>query len=80
VSKKHRRGGGASLGETIVYYRNLAPLTQEDLAETAGCSRSHVSRIENGVHIPHPKLLRRIATAIDCEYDRLLTLAILEGG
>lgn len=34
------------LGLTIAYYRKLAGLTQKELADRAGISRSHLSAIE----------------------------------
>lgn len=34
------------LGLNIAYYRHLRQLTQEQLAEKVGVSRSHISRIE----------------------------------
>jgi len=34
------------LGLNIAYYRKLRGLTQEDLAESVGISRTHISNIE----------------------------------
>ncbi len=34
------------LGLTIAYYRKLKGLTQQDLAEASGLSRTHISNLE----------------------------------
>ncbi|MCM1333892.1 MAG: helix-turn-helix domain-containing protein [Bacteroides sp.] len=43
------------LGLNIAYYRKLAGYTQEELAELAGISRSHLSAIEA------PNIIRNIS-------------------
>ena len=51
-----------TLGELLAYYRVLAGLSQEKLAELAGASASTVSDIERGVsRVPRPATLRALA-------------------
>ena len=62
------------IGYNIAYYRKHANLTQEQLAEIVGISRSHISAIEapNIVRKISMDLLFNIAAALDIEAHRLL--------
>ena len=40
-------------------------LSQEDLADRAGMSRSSVHNLESGRHLAHPSSLRKIARALN---------------
>lgn len=62
------------IGYNIAYYRKHAKLTQEQLAEMLGISRSHISAIEapNIVRKVSMDLLFNIAAALDIEVYKLL--------
>ena len=62
------------IGYNIAYYRKHAGLTQEQLAEKIGISRSHLSAIEapNVVRSFSIELLFSIADALNIEAYRLL--------
>jgi transcriptional regulator with XRE-family HTH domain len=42
-------------------------MTQHEVAQAAGTSHSHISRIEKGHHLPTMQLLQRILAALDEE-------------
>lgn len=62
------------LGLNIAYYRKLQGFTQEELAEAAGISRSHISAIEaaNIVHNVSLEVIFNIAAALGTEPYKLL--------
>lgn len=62
------------IGYNIAYYRKLAKLTQQQLAEMTGTSRSHISAIEapNIIRKISMDLLFNIAAALDVEVYKLL--------
>ena len=62
------------LGLNIAFYRKHAGLTQEELAERAGISRSHLSAIEapNVVRPFSLEILFNIATALGIKASSLL--------
>ncbi len=62
------------IGYNIAYYRKHANLTQEELAEKVGISRSHISAIEapNIVRKISLDLLLNIAAVLDIEAYKLL--------
>ena len=62
------------IGLNVAYFRKLRNLTQEDLAEKAGLSRSRLSAIEapNIVKTLSLELLFNLADALDIEPFRLL--------
>ncbi|MBD5461933.1 MAG: helix-turn-helix transcriptional regulator [Lachnospiraceae bacterium] len=62
------------IGYNIAYYRKHAKLTQEQLAEMVGISRSHISAIEapNIVRKVSMDLLFNIAAVLDIEVYKLL--------
>ena len=61
------------IGLNVAYFRKLRNLTQEDLAEKAGLSRSHLSAIEapNIVKTLSLELLFNLADALDIETYKL---------
>ena len=62
------------LGLNIAFYRKHAGLTQEELAERAGISRSHLSAIE-APNVSRPfslEILFNIATALGVKTSSLL--------
>ncbi|MBI4564588.1 MAG: helix-turn-helix transcriptional regulator [Planctomycetes bacterium] len=52
------------IGRKIRVLREKKGMTQEDLAERAGLTQSHVSRLEDGKHSPSNVTLRKIAKAL----------------
>lgn len=62
------------IGYNIAYYRKHANLTQEQLAEKVGISRSHISAIEapNIVRKISLDLLLNIADALEVDAYKLL--------
>jgi predicted ATPase/transcriptional regulator with XRE-family HTH domain len=54
----------SSFGGELRRHRRTAGLTQEALAERAGCSWHYVSMLERGVRVPHPATLNLLADAL----------------
>jgi transcriptional regulator with XRE-family HTH domain len=52
--------------------RDARGLTQEQVAEAAGTSQSHYSKIELGIVSPTIRTLRKIAEALDVDPIELL--------
>ena len=50
-------------GEIVRSLRNLADMTQEDLAEVANTSAAYISRVENGIARPTPQWIGNVAAA-----------------
>ena len=61
-----------SLVREYIYLRKLKGLTQAEVAERAGISRTNVSRFESGGYNPTLEMLVKLATAMDL--DILVTL------
>lgn len=62
-----------SLVRQYVYFRKMKGLTQEEVAERVGISRTNVSRFESGEYNPTLEMLVKLATAMDL--DVLFTLS-----
>jgi predicted ATPase/DNA-binding XRE family transcriptional regulator len=54
----------SSFGGELRRHRRAAGLTQEALAERAGCSWHYVSMLERGVRVPHPATVNLLADAL----------------
>lgn len=52
--------------------RYAAGLSVTDLARMAGIAKSHLSEIENGTRAPSPKVLKRIAVALDVKTESIM--------
>ncbi len=63
------------LGEFIKAQRQLAELSQRELARIADVSDAYVSQLERGLHQPTIKVLRSLATALDVRADTILRYA-----
>ncbi|MBP5163744.1 MAG: helix-turn-helix transcriptional regulator [Spirochaetales bacterium] len=61
-----------SIGLRIKKYRLLRGKSQEQLAEMAGLSRSHISYIENGVKAVSLESLVEISNALEVSADEFL--------
>jgi transcriptional regulator with XRE-family HTH domain len=64
---KHRR----ALGEKVKFYRKLAGLTQEKLAEKADLAPSYVSDVERGRENVSTDTLARITKALGIKFEDL---------
>ena len=60
------------LGKNIRRYRQQRGFRQEELAEMAGCSSSHIGQIENARGIPSLEMTVNIANALGVSVDQLL--------
>lgn len=56
-----------SLVREYAYLRKLKGLTQAEVAERAGISRTNVSRFESGEYNPTLEMLVKLATAMDLD-------------
>jgi transcriptional regulator with XRE-family HTH domain len=52
--------------------RDKASLSQEELAELAGVSRTTIAELELGKRAPHPKTRRKLAEALGVEPAELM--------
>ena len=60
------------ISERIKQMRKVSGLGQQELSELIGCSRTSVSNIERGEHMPTLPTLLRIIIAIDCNVSDIL--------
>lgn len=51
--------------------RKNVGLTQKELADAVGCSRTSIVNIENGTYIPRYPLLKKIADVLKVDSDYL---------
>ena len=63
-----------ALGKRVRLLRLTAELTQEELADAAGISRSFVSLIEHGAHGVHVVRLLRIAAVLGLPLHELVNV------
>ena len=68
---KERNSIVAKVGQRIQKYRTQQNLTQEQVAERAGISQKHLSRIEQGYHNPRFDMIIQIAEALNIPTDAL---------
>lgn len=59
------------IGNRIQKYRTQRNLTQEQVAEKAGISQKHLSRIEKGYHNPRFDMIIQVAKALNVPTDAL---------
>ncbi len=66
------------IGLNIAYYRKLKNLTQLQLAEKIGISRTHISNIEapNVPIIPSLEVLLKISKALEVPASKLLSFPL----
>ncbi len=60
------------LGRNIRKYRLQIGMNQEELAEKAGCTSSHIGQIENNRGIPSLEMVVNIANALHTTVDQLV--------
>jgi transcriptional regulator with XRE-family HTH domain len=70
--------GGDNL-TAIQDYREKSGMTQQELADVLGVTQGAVANWENGIRKPDIFMLKRIADALHCTADDLLTTADKEG-
>lgn len=58
-----------TLGQIISENRNKKSMTQQELADKAGISRSHLAALETGHYSPSINTLVRIAHAMDLRLE-----------
>lgn len=58
--------------DNLVDILDDAKITQQDLSEMTGLSRTTISRYINKKQLPGPKAIINIAEALDCDYEELL--------
>ena len=61
------------IGARIKYYRQLAELSQSELAENVGISAQYLSRIERGKQMPSVQVLMLIAQKLKIEVALLIS-------
>ena len=57
--------------ERLRFVRERLGLTQEDLSELTGLSVRAISRLENGLHSPHPSTVRFLCHALQTTPEEL---------
>ncbi len=67
-----QKNGGRDVN-IIQKKRANANITQEKLAELLGIDRSAVAKWETGVALPRAELLPKVARALNCTVDELLS-------
>lgn len=58
-----------NLVRQYAYYRKIKRMTQADVAERAGVSRTNITRFEGGDYNPSLEMLVKLAMALDVELD-----------
>jgi transcriptional regulator with XRE-family HTH domain len=53
-----------AVGRVILRHRLLARLSQAELSAKVGCSRNHISSLENGFNLPSFELWQRLITVL----------------
>lgn len=61
-----------SIGEQIIYARELRNMKQKDLAEAIGVTKATMSKYENNINIPNAYILAKIADALNTSTDYLV--------
>ncbi len=69
--EKERNPIVVKVGQRIQKYRTQRNLTQDQVAERAGISQKHLSRIEQGYHNPRFDMIIQIANALSIPIDAL---------
>ncbi|MEW4455564.1 helix-turn-helix domain-containing protein [Bremerella sp. JC817] len=64
---KYRR----KVGKVVRELRRQKSMSQEELAERAGISQSHLSRLETGLHVPTSTTMEKIADALGVHPSQL---------
>lgn len=62
------------IGEKIAEKRKELEITQTELAERAGLSQAHISKIERGIGMPRIDILMKISEAFECDICELIKI------
>lgn len=78
---QERRRVGSAFGAVLKAARTEAGLTQEELADLAGCDRTFPSQLERGIRTPTISTLLNLAAALGVPAPTLVeqTIARLRG-
>lgn len=63
----------STMADRIKVTRENCGLLQSELAKIVGCSRTSISNIERGSHIPSVPLLLKIVTALNCKITDIVS-------
>lgn len=72
-SRRDHKAAPAGLGVRLRHARLVAGLTLLQLAQSAGCSESLISKIEHGSTTPSLAMLHRLATALGTNISTLMS-------
>lgn len=61
-----------TIGERIIYLREINEMKQKDLAEAIGVTKATMSKYENNINIPNADILAAIAEALNTSTDYLV--------
>ncbi len=67
-----------TLAELLKYQREKEDLLMREMAYKVDVDTAIISKIENGYRVPTKEQLKKYATALHIDYDKLLTLWISE--
>lgn len=59
--------------------REIAMLSQSELAEKSGVGTHQINKIENGRAVPWQRTVRKLAAALQCEFSELASLRTERG-
>ena len=71
--EKLYRNDSNLFGQNLSYYRRLSGLTQDDLGQSVGVSRTYISALEHGRANPTLRLMSQLARALQTEVGNLLS-------
>ena len=75
ATRRDRKPAPAGLGLRLRHARLVAGLTLLQLAQSAGCSESLISKVEHGAATPSLAMLHRLATALGTNISALMSEA-----
>ncbi len=64
-----------NIGRKIREARQIMGLTQEELAEKVDMDAKHLSKIENGLHLPSYNTLKKLSTVLNFNIENSETIA-----
>lgn len=71
IDQKTREGLRNAIGQNVARLRKAKGLSQSELAEKAGITYVHVSRLENGISAASADVLFALADALGVKADKL---------
>lgn len=71
--KKLYQNNSNLFGRNLSHYRRLIGLTQDDLGQSIGVSRTYISALEHGRANPTLRLMSRLACALQTDVGNLLS-------